>query len=144
MSNMSYTSNPNLPKVRAEAVKMVRSGHSTRDVARHFGYSQSAVVKWCKKVHPEDRQFRVIPTDSSRPHHHPNELDKAIVERILELRFETKRGAEFIHVLMQREGIKVSLSSVNALYLVMVAVVTLNGRNGINLHLDHYQAVQET
>lgn len=110
--DMSYSSNPNMPRVRAEAVKMVRSGKSVREVARHFGYSHSAVVKWCQKVHPEVRQFRVVPTETSRPHHHPNELDKAIVARILELRDSTHRGAEFIHVLLQREGVTVSLSSV--------------------------------
>ena len=110
--NMSYQTNPNLPKVRAEAVKMVRAGHSTREVARHFGFSQSAVVKWCQKVHPEVRQFRVIATESSRPHHHPNELDMALVDRILELRDSTHRGADFIHALLQRDGIAVSLSSV--------------------------------
>ncbi|MGB3023429.1 MAG: integrase core domain-containing protein, partial [Candidatus Saccharimonadales bacterium] len=103
---------PNLPKVRAEAVKMVRAGASTREVSRHFGYSQSAIVKWCQKVHPEVRQFRVIATESSRPHHHPRELDEAIVARILELRDTTRRGAEFIHVLLRREGIVASLSSV--------------------------------
>lgn len=110
--NMSYQTNPNLPKVRAEAVKMVRVGHSTREVARHFGFSQSAVVKWCQKIHPEVRQFRVIPTESSRPHHHPNELDEAVVRRILELRDGTHRGADFIHALLQRDGLAVSLSSV--------------------------------
>lgn len=110
--NMSYNSNPNVPKVRAEAVKMVRAGHSTREVARHFGYSQSAIVKWCQKVHPQDRQFMVIPTESSRPHSHPKQLDDALVNRILELRNTTKRGAELIHVLLQKEGVAVSLSSV--------------------------------
>lgn len=109
---MSYSKNPNLPKVRAEAVKMVRSGRSVREVARHFGYSHSAVVKWCQKVHPEVRQFRVIPTESSRPRHHPDELDGRIVTRILELRDTTRRGAEFIHVLLTRDGVAVSLSSV--------------------------------
>lgn len=110
--NMSYSRNPNLPKVRAEAVKMVRSGRSVREVARHFGFSHSAVVKWCQKVHPEERAFRIIATESSRPQHHPNELDETIVARILELRDTTHRGAEFIHVLLQRDGAAVSLSSV--------------------------------
>ncbi len=110
--NMPYQLNPNLPKVRAEAVKMVRAGHSTREVARHFGFSQSAVSKWCQKVHPEVRQFRVIPTESSRPQHHPKELDETLVARILELRDTTHRGAAFIHVLLQRDGVAVSLSSV--------------------------------
>lgn len=110
--NMSYSTNPHLPKVRAEAVKMVRAGYSTREVARHFGYSQSAVVKWCAKVPEHTYQYRIIATESSRPHHHPNELDEAIVGRILELRDTTHRGADFIHVLLQRDGIAVSLSSV--------------------------------
>jgi hypothetical protein len=35
---MSYTKNENVPKVRAYAVRMVRSGKSTREVARYFGY----------------------------------------------------------------------------------------------------------
>lgn len=110
--DMSYSKNPNLPKVRAEAVKMVRSGRSVREVARHFGYSHGAVVKWCQKVRPEERQFRVIPTESSRPSSHPKALDEATVERILELRDNTHRGAEYIHALMQRDGTAVSLSSV--------------------------------
>jgi len=110
--NMSYSMNPNLPKVRAEAVKMVRSGASMRDAARHFGFSHSAIVKWCAKVPEHTYQYRIIPTESSRPHHHPNELDEAIVEHILQLRRDTRRGAEFIHFLLARDGVAVSLSSV--------------------------------
>jgi transposase-like protein len=64
--NMSYSKNPNLPKVRAEAVKMVRSGKSTREVARHFGYTHSAVVKWCAKIHPDVYNIRSIVTETSR------------------------------------------------------------------------------
>lgn len=109
---MSYSKNPNLPRVRAEAVKMVRSGQSTRAVARHFGFAQSTIVKWCQKVPEHVYQYRVIRTESSRPHHHPRELPEETVQRILTLRAETHRGAEFIHFLMQRDGVAVSLSSV--------------------------------
>jgi transposase InsO family protein len=109
---MSYSKNPNLPKVRAEAVKMVRAGQSTRAVARHFGFAQSTIVKWCKKVPQDFYQYRVIPTESSRPKHHPKELSGETVRRILELRAETRRGAEFIHCPMKRDGVAVSLSSV--------------------------------
>lgn len=109
---MSYSKNPNLPKVRAEAVKMVRTGHSTREVARHFGFSQSTIVKWCAKVPLHTYQYRVIPTESSRPLHHPKELPEELVQRILRYRADTKRGAEFIHYLLQRDGVAVSLSSV--------------------------------
>jgi len=116
---MSYTSNPNIGKVRADAVKMVRAGYSTREVARHFGFSQSTVVKWCQKVQSVGLiNLRTIPTESSRPKHHPNELPVEVVKAILDLRHETKRGAEFIHqVLLKQEvygamGKLVSLSSV--------------------------------
>jgi hypothetical protein len=54
----------------------------------------------------------VIHTESSRPKHHPNELSETVVRRILELRAETRRGAEFIHFLLQLDGVDVSLSSV--------------------------------
>lgn len=110
--SMSYSKNPNLPKVRAEAVKMVRAGHSTRTVARHFGFSQSAIVKWCTKVSEHTYQYRVIGTESSRPFHHPRELSDELVRRILQLRAETRRGAEFIHFCLKRDGVAVSLSSV--------------------------------
>lgn len=110
--DMSYQTNPHLPKVRAAAVKMVRAGHSTREVARHFGFSQSAITKWCQKVHPEVRHFRIIATESSRPRRHPKELDEALVARILELRDNTHRGTAFIHALLERDGVAVSLSSV--------------------------------
>lgn len=109
---MSYSKNPNSPKVRADAVKMVRAVHSTRVVARHFGFSQSAVVKWCKKVPPGTYQYRIIATESSRPHRHPNELSKEIAKQILQYRYNTRRGADFIHFLLRRDGVDVALSSV--------------------------------
>src|SRR3989344_8668384 len=50
MTYMAYSMNPALPRVRREAVSLVKQkGWSTRKVARHFGYTHSAVVKWCKK-----------------------------------------------------------------------------------------------
>ena len=110
--SMSYSKNPNLPKVRAEAVKMVRAGHSTRAVARHFGYTHSAVVKWCKKVPEDFYQYRIIQTESSRPKHHPKELPEEIIKQILKYRYKTRRGADFIHFCLRREGVTVSLSSV--------------------------------
>jgi transposase InsO family protein len=109
---MSYSKNPNLPKVRAEAVKMVRSGQSTRAVARHFGFSQGTIVKWCQKVPPDFYNYNIIRTESSRPRHHPHELSEAIVKQILEYRYNTHRGADFIHFLLKRDGVDASLSSV--------------------------------
>lgn len=108
---MAYSNNPNLPRVRMEAVRLVRSGWSTVRVARHIGFSQGAIVKWVARA-PEDRRARVIPTRSSRPYHHPHELSPDIVKAILEYRAKYHRGAEVLQELMRRNGITVSLSSV--------------------------------
>jgi len=108
---MAYTTNPHLPRVRREAVNFVLSGRSTREAARHFGYSQSAIVKWMKRAPANSRALH-IPTKSSRPHHHPHELDDSIVRRIIEIRRERDQCAEVIHHRIGKEGIAVSLSSV--------------------------------
>jgi len=110
---MSYSNNPNLPKVRGDAVRMVREGHGVREVARHYGYSPGTITKWCQKVKYESPGTAAyIPTESSRPHHHPNELPDEIVQAILGLRKDTGRGAEYIHQILLRENVVVSLSSV--------------------------------
>ncbi len=93
---MAYTTNPHLPAVRMEAVRLVRSGWSTRKVARHLGFSQGPIVQWMKRA-PWDLQARVIPTQSSRPHHHPKELHPELVRTIITYRRTYLRDAFFIH-----------------------------------------------
>ncbi|MBI2278831.1 MAG: transposase [Candidatus Brennerbacteria bacterium] len=107
---MAYSTNPNLPRVRQEAVRLVREGWSTREVARHLGYTQSAVVKWYARA-PGNRHF-IIPTRSSRPLHHPHELSSEVVDRILTMRGERHQCAEILHHRLTEEGLAVSLSSV--------------------------------
>lgn len=107
---MPYTTNDKLPKVRAEAVRMIRRGTSTRLVARHFGYSQSAVVKWCKRAGIVVGAR--IETGSSRPKHHPQSLSKEMVAKIIATRIKYKRCSEVIHEYLKRDGEKVSLSTV--------------------------------
>lgn len=96
-----------------EAVRLVKEhGWSTRRAARHFGFTHSAVVKWLRKAYflPQNNQF--IPTQSSRPEHHPYSLDPAIIRRILALRAERNQCAEILHHRLSDEGIVISLSSV--------------------------------
>lgn len=107
---MAYTTNKHLPKIRREATRLVRKGWSTRKVARHFGYSQSVIVKWCAKAkcigdHP-------IPTKSSKPKSHPNQLTREVVRKIVAKRLEHNRYAEAVHKELQNDGVMVSLSSV--------------------------------
>ncbi len=110
MIAMPYTTNPNMPRIRREAAALVHKGWSTRKVARHFGYSQSAVVKWFKKSFKYG--YHVIPTRSCRPKHHPRELKSDIVKKIIDIRLRTRRTSEVVHQELLSQGVRVSLNSV--------------------------------
>jgi transposase InsO family protein len=107
---MSYTNNPNIPKVRRDAADMVKRGYSPTEVGRRFGVGSSTVCKWVKKAkvyghHP-------IPTLSSKPKHHPKELPAKLVWKIFQQRIKNRRCAEVVHQELINQGVKVSLSSV--------------------------------
>lgn len=107
---MAYTSNPKLPRLRMQAVLMVRRGASTRAVARYYGYNQSTIVRWVAKAPFDGREN--IPTLRSKPKSHPKALAPEIVTAIVEERLKHKRCAEVIHASLKKRGIVVSLSSV--------------------------------
>lgn len=109
---MSYTTNPRLPKLRMDAARMVRNGQSIRSVARYYGYQPSTVMRWIRKAEKLDSFQRVVPTESSRPKSHPKQLDEEVVKAIVGCRMRYRRGAEFIHFMLARDGLAVSLSSV--------------------------------
>jgi len=100
-----------MPVVRQKAAELVRKGWSARKVGRHLGYHHTAVMKWVKKA--EKIGYHPIPTKSSRPKNHPNELKEEIVNRIVEIRKETKRTHEVVHQYLLNENTNVSLSSVH-------------------------------
>ena len=89
---------------------MVRRGASVREVARHFGFSHSAVVKWCAKA--KQRGYGSIPTRSSRPKTSPNALPRNIVSDIIDERVGRRRCAEHVYYALKNRGVDVSLSSV--------------------------------
>lgn len=99
-----------MPAIRREAAQLVYRGWSTRKVARHFGFSQSVVVKWVAKS--KKIGYHPILTKSSRPHHHPKQLTEKVVQRIIAIRLKTKRTSEVVHQHLLNEGIEVSLNSV--------------------------------
>ena len=107
---MSYTTNPHMPRVRREAAQMIRRGWSTRKVARHFGFNQSTIVRWFKKSLRYG--YHAIPTQSSRPKHHPKQLNEEVVRKILDIRLKNNRTSEVVHQELLNQGIKVSLNSV--------------------------------
>lgn len=108
---MPYTMNPNLPRLRMQAAKLVsKQGWSTRQTARHFGFDHSTIVRWVAKAKMNPGQ--VIVTESSRPNKHPSALSKETVKAILMHRYLYGRCAEVIHYQLNKDGIVVSLSSV--------------------------------
>jgi transposase InsO family protein len=105
-----YTTNPQMPRVRRDAARMLRKGYSTREVARHFGFSQRAIIVWSRKAieigdHP-------IPTKSSRPRTSPKRLSKEVRDTVSDKRKELGRSIEVIHHAVKQGGLDISLSSV--------------------------------
>jgi len=133
---MAYSINPNLPRARAIALKMlITERRPLAVVANRCGVHRSTVWRWKRKwlklnEHVQlqnfnrpsrvaGKQFRIaalrwiIPTLSARPHTNPKAVGQPVIARVLELRSRLKRCAEVIwHHLVHREGIAVSLSSV--------------------------------
>lgn len=107
---MTYTILKYMPKIRRDAADLVRRGWSTRKVARHFGFSQSVIVKWVAKA--KIYGHVPIPTLSSRPKHHPRQLANDLVWKIFQKRLVLKRSAEVVHQELKNEGVNVSLASV--------------------------------
>jgi len=108
---MAYTTNPKLPKLRMQTAKLViNQGWSTYQAARYTGFNHSTIVRWVQKA--KILNSRTIPTISSRPYHHPQELSEEIKDKIIEYRHQYQRCAEVIHHFLLRDGYLVSLSSV--------------------------------
>lgn len=133
---MAYSSNPNLPKARAAAVRLVVEQKLPLDVAaRKSGIHRTTLWRWKQKwlalnqhvqLENDNRPNRtpgtlfrftalrwLIPTLASRPLTSPRAIAPFIVSRILKLRSTLKRCAEVVwHYLVNTDGITVSLSSV--------------------------------
>jgi transposase InsO family protein len=107
---MAYSNNPNLPKIRGQAIELVLKGWSIRRVARHLGFTHSAVVKWMAKA--RRRGYGAIPTESSKPKAHPRALSREVVSAIITERIGRRRCAEHVYYALKKKGINVSLSSV--------------------------------
>ncbi len=96
-----------------QAVLLVRQkGWSIRQTARHLGFHHTAVMRWLKKASKITDGRMVIPTMSSRPYHHPNELSEEMVDKIIRFRLKHNRCAEVVHQEMLDAGYSISLSSI--------------------------------
>lgn len=133
---MAYSINPNLPKARAIAMRLlVSDGLPLQVVANRCGIHRSTVWRWKRRwdkinenvqlenINRPGRSvgsvFRwaalkwLVPTISSRPHTCSHAIAEHIIRHVMELRDSLKRCAEVIwHHINTADGIQVSLSSV--------------------------------
>lgn len=135
---MAYSTNPNLPKARATAMRLlVEDQLAPLVVARKCGVHRSTIYRWKRKwdklnenvqLTNDNRPHREtgmpssfrsaalswrIPTESSRPRFHPWTLSDEVVSTVLTVRTQLKRCAEVVwHHLNTVLGVLVSLSSV--------------------------------
>lgn len=121
---MAYSTNPNLPKARALAMKLlVAEQLPLQVVANRCGVHRSTVWRWKRKWdvlnanvqltndnRPNQSQQRrlpvssfrlaavtwMVPTDSARPHSSPLAVADEIVARVLAVRYTLKRCAEVV------------------------------------------------
>ena len=131
---MAYSTNPNLPKARATALRLLLvEGYSMQIVANKCGVHRSTVWRWkqrwnilnqhiqkentnrptrVKTVHLHGYRWSV-PTRSSKPHGCAHAISDEIVACVLAVRAELRRCAEVVwHHLTYILGVSVSLSSV--------------------------------
>jgi len=132
---MSYSSNPLLPKARAEAVRLVVEHKMPLAVAaRKSGIHRVTLWRWYKQWQKLNQhvqfvnynrpnraagvKFRLtackwlIPTQSSRPHSCKHAVSSTVVDRIRYYRQRYGRCAAIVHAYCQREGTVVSLATV--------------------------------
>lgn len=133
---MAYSINPNLPKARAIAMKLLIAEHlSLQVVANRCGVHRSTIWRWKQKWDEINKNVQfdnpnrpnrifsfkhkllackwLIATGSSRPHTCSHAISDSIVRRVMELRYALKRCAEVVwHYLTTEDGIGISLSSV--------------------------------
>ena len=133
---MAYSTNPNLPKARAAALRLlVEAGLPASTVALRAGVHRSTVWRWKRKwialnEHVEfnnpNRPSRPvstanklaacrwhIATESSKPHSHAWAIPDAVIQQILRAREQLKRCAEVVwHHVTHTLGLSISLSSV--------------------------------
>ena len=132
---MSYSSNPLLPKARADAVRLlVLEQLPVAVAARRSGIHRTTLWRWKRQWdelnynvqltndnrpgRPVGSKFRLaactwrIPTRSSRPHSCKHAVAAAVVERIRYYRNRYGRCAVIIHAYCQKEGTEVSLATV--------------------------------
>jgi len=100
-----------MPSIRRDAARLVRKGWSARRVGRYFGYHHTAVMEWVKRANKIGDA--PIPTRSSEPKRKTGKIPKELEDRIVEIRRETGRCTEAIHLQLKEENKLVPKSTIH-------------------------------
>lgn len=112
IQGMAYTTNPFLPSVRRNAVNLVRmKGWGVREAARYIGVAPGTISKWLVRA-PHNLQ-QGIPTLSSAPHTHPNQISREIEQMVVMERKKHGRCGQVIWETLKQRGVIVSLNTVH-------------------------------
>ena len=112
LRDMAYSKNPFLPRVRMEAVNLVRlKGWGVRQAARYMGIMPGTLSKWIGKA-PRSG-CAGIPTLSSAPHTHPNAIAKEIEQMIVREREAHGRCGQVVWETLKERGVAVGLNTVH-------------------------------
>ena len=133
---MAYSINPNLPRARALALRLlVEQAMPAQVVANKCGVHRSTLYRWKQKWLKQNENVQLetfdipsrppgtksrqaalrwlIPTLSSKPNHSPQAIPDHIVSLVISLRQLLKRCAEVVWFhLVNDNGVNISLSSV--------------------------------
>ncbi len=112
LRGMAYSKNPFLPRVRMEAVNLVRlKGWGVRKAATRLGISPGTLSKWIAKAPAKGSAG--IPTLSSAPHHHPNAISEEVEKMIVAEREKHGRCGQVIWETLKERGVVVGLNTVH-------------------------------
>ena len=93
-------------------VRALHGRESMSALCREFGISRQTGYKWLKRYR-EIGGFAQLQGRSRRPHNSPNRTPPEIEERVIELRKHYGWGGKKLHVLLAREGIDLSIVTIN-------------------------------
>lgn len=102
-------------RLRLQVVKQhLERGVRSADICRVFGISERTLRRWCRNYREEGVEG--LRPDSRRPHKSPHRIHGNLANRILQLRRRHPAwGAQRIHAILARRGVRVSWRTVHRL-----------------------------
>ncbi len=109
---MTWRETKGIMEQRVEFVIKAMSGEGISSLCREYSISRTTGYKWLNRYILAG-SINGIREKSRRPKYSPFRTDEHIEERVIELRKRYGWGAKKLHVLLNREGIELSVATIN-------------------------------